>query len=132
MLRSLTCGLSALALAACAAPQPLPFRLIDPAAKVHHGTLFPAKQGIEAMVNGHRYSGFYIVASGVGISRPVAFGPFLAHDAVTTYTSNAARAHLTAEGAPPLNCEFLFDGPRAVGECRAPDGTKYQLVAEGR
>lgn len=121
-----------LALAGCAAPQPLPFRLIDPAAKVHRGTLFPDGQRIEVAVDGLKYGGFYIVATSVGISHPMMIGPYFAPDTVTTYTSNQARAHLTAEGGPPLNCEFLFDGPRAVGECRTPAGVAYQFVAEGK
>ncbi|MBV6475384.1 MAG: hypothetical protein KJZ92_16315 [Rhodocyclaceae bacterium] len=122
----------AAALAGCAAPQPLPFRLIDPAAKVHRGTLFPQTQRLEVAVDGLKYGGFYIVATGVAISHPMMVGPFFAPDTVTTYSSNQARAHLTAEGGPPLNCQFLFDGPRAVGECRTPEGKVYQLVAEGR
>lgn len=122
----------ALALAGCAAPQPLPFQLIDPAAKVHRGTLFPETRGIEAVIDGRKYSGFYIVATGIGISHPIMIGPYFAPDTVTTYTSNQARAHLTAEGGPPLNCQFLFDGPRAVGECRTPEGAVYQMVAEGK
>jgi hypothetical protein len=124
--------LSACALAGCAAPQPLPLRLIDQAANVHRGTLFPQTRGIEVVVDGRKYSGFYIVASGIGIAHPIMIGPYFAPDTVTTYTSNQARAHLAAEGGPPLNCQFLFDGPRAVGECRTPEGALYQLVAEGK
>lgn len=81
-------------------------------------------------VDSLKYGGFCIVATGVAFSRPMMVGPFFPYDTVTTYTSNQARAHLTAEGGPPLNCQFLFDGPRAVGECRTPEGAVYQLVAE--
>ncbi len=122
----------ALALAGCAAPQPVPFQLIDAAAKVHRGTLFPQTGRIEIAVDGLKYSGFYIVATGIGISHPIMVGPYFAPDTVTTHTSNQARAHLTAEGGPPLSCQFLFDGPRAVGECRSPEGAVFQLVAEGK
>jgi hypothetical protein len=128
----ITLSACALALAGCAAPQPLPFQLIDPAAKVHRGTLFPQTGRIEVAVGGLKYGGFYIVATGIGISHPMMVGPFFAPDTVTTYTSNQARAHLTAEGGPPLSCEFLFDGPRAVGACRTPAGAVYQFVAEGK
>jgi len=86
----------------------------------------------DVRVDGLKYGGFYIVATSVGISHPMMIGPYFAPDTITTYTSNQARAHLTAEGGPPLNCEFLFDGPRAVGECRTPAGAAYQFVAEGK
>ena len=122
----------ALALAGCAAPQPLPFQLVDPASKVHRGTLFPQTGRIEVVVDGQMYSGIYIVATGFAISHPMLWGPYFFHDTVTTYTSNSARAHLTAEGGRRLSCEFLIDGPRAVGECRSPEGTVYQMVAEGK
>ena len=122
----------ALAAAGCAAPQPLPFQLVDPAAKVHRGTLFPENRGIEVVVDGQMYSGIYIVATGFAISHPMLWGPYFFHDTVTTYTSNSARAHLTAEGGRRLACEFLVDGPRAVGECRTPEGAVYQMVAEGK
>ena len=129
-----TLGACALALvmAGCAAPQPMPFQLVDPAAKVHRGTLFPETRGIEVVVNGRKYSGFYIVASGFAFSHPMPMGPFFAPDTITTYSSNQARAHLTAEGGRRLSCHFLVDGPRAVGECRTPEGAVYQLVAEGK
>jgi hypothetical protein len=122
----------ALALAGCAAPQPMPFQLVDPAAKVHRGTLFPETRGIEAVIDGRKYSGFYIVASGMAISHPMPMGPYFYPDTVTTYSSNEVRAHLTAEGGRRLACHFFVDGPRAAGECRSPEGTVYQLVAEGK
>lgn len=122
----------ALAMAGCAAPQPMPFQLVDPASKIHRGTLFPDTQRLEVAVDGLKYSGFYIVATGIGIAHPIMVGPYFSYDTVTTYTSNQARAHLTAEGGPPLSCQFLVDGPRAVGECRTPEGTVFQLVAEGK
>lgn len=99
---------------------------------MQRGTLFAETRGIEAVIDGRKYSGFYIVATGIGISHPIMIGPYFAADTITTYTSNQARAHLIAEGGPPLNCQFLFDGPRVVGECRTPEGTVYQLVAEGK
>jgi len=130
----LTLGACALALvmAGCAAPQPMPFQLVDPAAKVHRGTLFPETRGIEVVIDGRKYNGFYIVASGFAISHSMPMGPYFYPDTVTTYSSNEVRAHLTAEGGRRLACQFLVDGPRAVGECRSPEGTVYQLVAEGK
>ena len=130
-LPTVACAL-ALALAGCAAPQPFPFQLIDPAAKAHRGTLYPDTQRIEVAVDGVKYGGFYIVATGFAFSHPMMVGPYFACDTVTTYTSNAARAHLTAEGGRSLSCQFLIEGARAVGECRAPDGATYQMVAEGK
>lgn len=127
-----TCFAGALALAGCAAPQPVPFRLVDAAAKIHRGTLYPQSGRIEVAIDGKAYGGFYILASGFAVSQPTPFPRRFHYDTVTTYTSNQARAHLSAAGAPPLNCEFLVDGPRAVGECRTPEGAAYQFVAEGK
>lgn len=119
-------------LAGCAAPLPLPFRLIDPAARVHRGTLYPDSQRIEVEVDGVKYSGFYLLASGIGFSQPVFIAPWYPGDRITTYTSNQARAHLGSADGRNLGCEFLIDGARAAGECRTPEGRIFQMVAEGK
>ena len=83
----------ALALAGCAAPQPLPFQLVDPASKVHRGTLFPQTGRIEVVVDGQMYSGIYIVATGFAISHPMLWGPYFFPATVTpplAFTSSTA------------------------------------------
>ncbi len=117
-------------LAGCAAPHPLPFQLVDPAARMHRGTLYPDSQHIEVEVDGVRYSGFYLLASGIGFSQPVFITPWYPGDRITTYTTNQARAHLTSTDGKNLSCEFLIDGPRAAGECRTPEGRIFQMVAQ--
>lgn len=128
----LNASLIALLLAGgCATPQPLPFRLVDAASKVQNGTFFPDTQRIEVTLDGRRYAGFYLVATSVAYSQSLSGWRFFPHDTVTTVASNSARAHLVAEDSRQLNCEFLIEARRALGECRTPAGTVYQLVADG-
>ena len=122
----------ALALAGCAAPQPVPFQLVDAASKVHRGTLFPQTGHIEVAVEGSQYSGFYIIAAGYAVSQPTPFVRRFPYETITTYATNEARATLSDASGRRLNCQFLVEGLRAIGECRSPDGTAYQMVAEGK
>jgi hypothetical protein len=46
------------------------------------------------------------------------------------YSSNSARAHLTADDGQQLSCEFVFESRRAIGECRSPAGAVFQLIAD--
>ncbi|MBI4985649.1 MAG: hypothetical protein HZC24_10010 [Rhodocyclales bacterium] len=125
-------GLSLLLLAGgCAAPQPVPFQLVDAASKVYRGTLFPDGQRVEVIIDGQVFSGFYIVASGAAVSQtPAGRRPF-PRDTVTTFSSNSARAQLKAGDGRRLGCEFLFESRRALGECRTPGGAVFQLIADG-
>lgn len=114
----------------CATPQPVPFQLVDSESRIQWGTLFPDSQRIEVMINGHVFNGFYIVASGTAFSQTLAGRRFFPSDTVTTYSSNSARAHLTSDNEQQLNCEFLFEFRRAIGECRSPAGAIFQLIAD--
>ncbi|PKO83308.1 MAG: hypothetical protein CVU17_09030 [Betaproteobacteria bacterium HGW-Betaproteobacteria-11] len=128
----LSASLIALLLAGgCAAPQPLPFRLVDAASKVQNGMFFPDSQRIEVTIDGRRYAGFYIVAISVAHSQSLSGWRFFPHDTVTTIASNSARAHLAAEDGRQLSCEFLIEARRALGACRTPAGIVYQLAADG-
>lgn len=113
----------------CAASQPVPFQLIDPASAVQKGTIFPARQRIEVTIDGQRYKGFYLMANGSAYSESL--GGLHARQSMTTYFSNTARAQLTSEKGQHLSCEFLFEGRRAIGACKTPAGVEYQLSAEG-
>ncbi len=127
--KAISLSLCAALVAGCAAPQPVPFQLIDPASAVQKGTIFPDRQRIEVTIDGQRYKGFYLMASGLAYSESV--GSLRARQSMTTYFSNTARAQLASEKGQHLSCEFLFEGRRAVGACKTPAGVEYQLSAEG-
>jgi hypothetical protein len=116
-------------LVGCSTPQPLPFQLIDSESKVLQGTIFPASQRIEAIIDGQLYKGFYIVANGVARSETFGGWRSFPRDTVTTFSSNSARAQLISDKGQRLSCEFLLESNRAIGECRSPAGMKFQLVA---
>jgi hypothetical protein len=117
--------------AGCAAPQPVPFQLIDSASAVQKGTIFPERQRIEVTIEGQQYKGFYIVSSGAAFSQT--FGSWRSgpHQSITTFSSNSVRAQLSSEKGQRLSCEFLFEERRAIGECKSPAGAVYQLTADG-
>ncbi len=130
-LKNIVAFITVLLLAAgCAAPQPVPFQLIDSESRVQKGTIFTDTQRIEATVDGQSYKGFYIIATGMAHSET--FGGWRAspRETVTTYSSNSVRAQLTSDKGQRLKCDFLFEGRRAIGECRTPAGAVFQLVAE--
>jgi hypothetical protein len=125
------CVCAVVLVSGCAAPQPVPFQLTDSASAIQKGTIFPDKQRIEVTIDGQQYKGFYLVASGTGFSE--SFGNWRRGptQSVTTYSSNAVRAHLSSEKGQRLSCEFLFEGGRAIGDCKTPAGVTYQLSADG-
>jgi len=116
----------------CAAPLPVPFQLVDSLSRVQLGTLYPDAQRIEVIVDGHLFSGFYIVESGSAISQTVSGRRHLPYSTITNYFTNSARAHLTSDNGQQLNCEFLYEARRAIGECRTPSGIVFQLDADDR
>ena len=122
-------SLSVLILAVgCATPQPVPFQLLDSSNIIQRGTIIPDGQRIEVVIDGQLYKGFYILGSQVAFSETLG-GRLTPLDTVTTTTSNTARAHLASANGQQLNCEFLFEGKRAIGECKSPEGKVYQLSA---
>jgi len=131
-LKAISASLFVVALvAACAAPQPIPFQLVGSAPAVQRGTIFPDKQQIEVMIEGQQYKGFYLVASGSAFSESYGGWRHGPYQSVTTYASNSARAHLSTDKGERLSCEFLFEGRQAIGECRTPAGAVYQMTANG-
>lgn len=131
-LARLGAGICVLALAgACATPQPVPFQLVDAASRVQKGIMFTDSQRIEVTVDGQTYTGFYIIASGSAVSHVQAGRRFFPGDTLTTFSLNSARAHLTADNGQRLNCDFLLEYRRAIGECRSPSGAVFQLIADG-
>jgi hypothetical protein len=133
MMSRIFCCLTALVLVlgGCAAPAPLPFRLIDSDNAAFHGFFRIENQSMEVRIGETLYQGFYIVATSVehttlSSSR---FGK-LPRDSVTVASSNSARAHLVAQNGLRLACEFIFEAQRAIGECKSPPGKTYELVAD--
>jgi hypothetical protein len=132
-LKAISASLGVVALVAgCAAPQPVPFQLIDSASTVQKGSIFPDSQRIEVTINGQQYKGFYLVVSGTGFSETFGGWRNPPRHSVTTYSSNSTRAQLTSDKGQHLSCEFLFEGVRAIGECRTPAGVTYQMSADGQ
>jgi hypothetical protein len=124
-------GLGMLALVqGCAVPPPLPFQLVDSRSQVEFGTLFPATRRIEVSIGGSLFSGFFMLASGSAVSESFGGRRGFARETVTTFSSNSARAHLTAPDGRSLSCEFLLESRRALGECRTADGAAFQLIAD--
>jgi hypothetical protein len=124
------CLFVAVVAAGCSAPLPVPFQLVDSESRIQQGTIFQNSQRIEVTIDGHLFSGFYIVASGAAISQTTAGRRFFPVDTVTNFSTNSARAHLSSENGQQLNCEFLFESRRAIGECRTPSGAIFQLNAD--
>lgn len=118
--------------AGCAAPQPVPFQLIDSESRVQKGTIFPDTQRIEVTVEGQLYKGFYIVATGMAHSETFGGWRSYPRETVTIYSSNSVRAHLISDKGQRLSCEFLIEAQRAIGECRSPAGAVFQLTADGK
>lgn len=116
---------------ACSPLPPLPFELIDDG-KVFQGAFFPSEERLEATIGDKKFQGFYIVASGIATTQGTWPARRLPSSTTTTYSSNAARAMLTSQQGDRLSCEFLLEGRRAIGECKAADGRVYQLVAQER
>jgi hypothetical protein len=130
-IKSVSVGLFALAMVTgCAAPQPVPFQLVDAASKIQKGTLFPGDQRIEAVIDGQLYKGFYMVASGVAHSQTFGARQPLSRNTVATFSSNSVRAQLVSDQGQRLLCDFLFESRRAIGECRSTAGAVYQLSAD--
>lgn len=115
----------------CATSQPVSFQLVDPSSRVQRGSIFPDSERIEVTIDGITFSGFYLTASGTAVSQSTTFRRSFPNNTVTTFSSNSARAHLTAENGQLMSCEFLLESRRALGECRTPAGKIYQLVADG-
>ena len=135
---------AALLLTACATtPQPLPFDLVDKANVPHRGLFKPADNSIEVRVVDKVYKGFYVISSSTARSTEVGFGVgfggygrygYSGYGAYpserwTVISNNNGRAHLQNAEGDRLNCEFMFEGRRLLGECRSPQGAVYQMVA---
>lgn len=140
----LTVPLAAAALlAGCATtPQPLPFDLVGKGSAMHRGLFKPADGSVEVRVNNKVYTGFYVtsvstarstnVGFGVGYGGYGRYGMYGAYpsETWTTVSNNSGKAFLQSADGDKLNCDFMYEGRRLLGECRSPDtGAVYQMVA---
>ncbi len=136
---------AALLLSACATtpPQPLPFDLVDKSNIAHRGLFKQADSSIEVRIADKVYTGFYVISSSTARSTDFGFGVGFGGygrygyggygayptERWTVISNNNGRAHMQNADGDRLNCEFLFEGRRLVGECRSPQGAVYQMVA---
>lgn len=136
--------LAVLLLGACATtPQPLPFDLVGKGTAAHRGLFKPADGSIEARINGKVYTGFYVTSvstarsTSVGIGMGMGYGRYgyrgygaFPSETWTTVSNNSGKAYLQSADGDKLNCDFIYEGRRLLGECRSPDnGAVYQMVA---
>jgi hypothetical protein len=139
-------ALSVLLLAGCATPpQPLPFDLVGKGSTVHRGLFKPADGSIEVRIDNRVYTGFYVtsvstarstnVGFGVGYGGWGRYGGYGMYGAYpsetwTTVSNNSGKAYLQSAEGDKLNCDFMYEGRRLLGECRSPDtGAVFQMVA---
>lgn len=132
-------------LAGCATtPQPLPFDLVGKGAAVHRGLFRPADGSVDVRVNDKVYTGFYVTSVSTARSSSVGFGVGYGgygrygygmygaypSETWTTVSNNSGKAFLQSADGDKLNCDFMYEGRRLLGECRSPDtGAVYQMVA---
>ena len=118
-------------LAACASPAPLAIELVDQQSVAHRGSIDTRDQRIEAQIGGKRFEGFYLLADGTAVTTSSGWSMrrLRTVQTVSTVTSNAGRAVLTATDGERITCEFLIDDGRAVGECHNSAGRLFQLIA---
>lgn len=136
---------AAVLLAGCATtPQPLPFDLVGKGATVHRGLFRPADGSVDVRVNNKVYTGFYVTSVSTARSSSVGFGVGYGgygrygygmygaypQETWTTISNNSGKAFLQSADGDKLNCDFMYEGRRLLGECRSPDtGAVYQMVA---
>lgn len=133
-------------LAGCATtPQPLPFDLVGKGNTVYRGLFKPADASIDVRINDKVYTGFYVTSVSTARSSTMGFGVGYGgyggrygfgmagaypSETWTTVSNNSGKAYLQSADGDKLNCDFMYEGRRLLGECRSPDsGVVYQMVA---
>ena len=132
-------------LAGCATtPQPLPFDLVGKGTAVHRGLFRPADGSVDVRINNKVYTGFYVTSVSTARSSSIGFGVGYGgygrygygmygaypQETWTTVSNNSGKAYLQSADGDKLNCDFMYEGRRLLGECRSPDtGAVYQMVA---
>ena len=136
----------ALLLTGCATtPEPMAFDLLGKGNTVYRGLFKPADNTVEVRINNKVYTGFYVTSTttahstslGVGVGygsygRYGGYGMYGAYptDTWTTISNNTGKAYLQNGDGDKLNCDFMYEGRRLLGECRSVEnGAVYQMVA---
>ena len=128
--RVLGCALALGLLSACVTvqPPPLPFGLAQ-GNQLYNGQIHPDDHHMEVTVAGKNFEGFYIQSNSTAFSQALWPRRGFPNDTVTNISSNAARAVMTAADGERLYCDFMFEGNRALGECKSSTDANFQLLA---
>ncbi len=86
---------------------------------------------LDVTLNGKSYSGFYITNSSVGITNTQIYGAgtTATGSSQTLYGGNSGRAVLRAQDGDTIQCEFNYQGMKAIGSCFDSKGERFQLIA---
>lgn len=88
-------------------------QVTDEAGHIYQGEFSSFSKSIEVEINTVKYSGFYITDAGVvGNVR---------------YSGHTGRATLSAMNGDTMQCEFNYQGLRAIGTCLSSSGDKYRF-----
>ena len=109
-------------------PKPLSFSLIQ-GKDTFNGYFHPIEKRMEVNIGDKHYTGFYIQAMSSAVTQSLWIRRGFPGETMTTVSSNSARSVMTSSDGERLFCEFLFEGNRALGECKTTGATSYQLIA---
>lgn len=86
---------------------------------------------LEVNINGKTYSGFYITNASVGIANTQVYGAgtVATGSSQSFYGGNTGRAVLRSPEGDTVQCEFNYQGMKAIGTCVDGKGDRYQLIA---
>jgi len=84
---------------------------------------------LSADIDGVKYAGIYAptgsseaITTGMVGTRPIM--------AVSAGGGNSGRAMLQGANGDLINCEFIYSGTRAMGQCKGRNGRDYTLTTE--
>ncbi|MEO0048643.1 MAG: hypothetical protein RLZZ410_1602 [Pseudomonadota bacterium] len=104
--------------------------LVDKENKQFIGQFNSLSKTLEVNVNGKIFSGFYITNSSVGFSNYQMYGAgaTATGSSQTIYGGNSGRAVLRSQDGDTIQCEFNYQGMKAIGSCVNAQGERYQLI----
>lgn len=105
--------------------------LIDKDSKQFSGQFNSLSKTLEVSINGKLFSGFYITNASVAISNSQINSTRSTANANTQtfYGGDTGRAVLRAADGETIQCEFNYQGMKAIGSCLNATGERYQLIA---
>uniref|UniRef100_UPI004047576B hypothetical protein n=1 Tax=Polynucleobacter sp. TaxID=2029855 RepID=UPI004047576B len=119
--------LSALILSGCAGN----LILVDKNNQQSVGQFNSLSKSLDVNMNGKKYSGFYITNASVGIINTQVYGVGTSTSGTSQsfYGGNSGRAVLRSIDGDTIQCEFNYEGMKAIGTCIDSKGDRYQLIA---